>query len=120
MRNCGNRDFDAVHRVSNLVLYSGSFVAQERAALSRRLWPLCEKVAHRQKRSKATIKTEIEGLHGIGKGTASKLLRHFKSVKKIREAPLEELETIVGKKKAEIVRSLNLPDTHTLAEEQGS
>lgn len=60
---------------------------------------------HRQKRSKAQIKTEIEELHGIGKGTASKLLRHFKSVRKIREAPLEELETVVGKKKAEIVHS---------------
>lgn len=62
---------------------------------------------HRQKRSKATIKTEIEDLHGIGRSTANKLLRHFKSVKKIKEAPFEELETIVGKKKAEIVKSMN-------------
>jgi excinuclease ABC subunit C len=62
---------------------------------------------HRQKRSKAQIKTEIEGLHGIGKSTANKLLRHFKSVKKIREAPFEELEHIVGKRKAEIVKALN-------------
>lgn len=61
---------------------------------------------HRQKRSKS-IKTEIEDLHGIGKNTANKLLRHFKSVKKIREAPFEELETIIGKKKAEIVKSMN-------------
>ena len=62
---------------------------------------------HRQKRSKSTIKTEIEQLHGIGKGTASKLLRHFKSVKKIKEASLEEIETLVGRKKAEIVKGLN-------------
>jgi excinuclease ABC subunit C len=61
---------------------------------------------HRQKRSKATIKTEIEELKGIGKQTADKLLRHFKSVKKIREASMEELTTLVGKKKAEIVKSL--------------
>ncbi|MEX1241311.1 MAG: excinuclease ABC subunit UvrC [Cyclobacteriaceae bacterium] len=61
---------------------------------------------HRQKRSKS-IKTEIEDLHGIGKNTANKLLRHFKSVKKIREAPFEELETIIGRKKAEIVKSMN-------------
>lgn len=60
---------------------------------------------HRQKRSKAQIRTEIEELHGIGRNTADKLLRHFKSVKKIREAPLEELETVVGRKKAEIVHS---------------
>ncbi|HEX8038682.1 MAG TPA: excinuclease ABC subunit UvrC [Chryseosolibacter sp.] len=62
---------------------------------------------HRQKRSKAQIRTGIEELPGIGRTTANKLLRHFKSVKKIREAPLEELETIIGKKKAEIVKSLN-------------
>ncbi|HEY9487028.1 MAG TPA: helix-hairpin-helix domain-containing protein, partial [Chryseosolibacter sp.] len=62
---------------------------------------------HRQKRSKAQIKTEIEELHGIGRSTANKLLRHFKSVKKIREADLEELETLVGKKKANIVKAMN-------------
>jgi excinuclease ABC subunit C len=61
---------------------------------------------HRQKRSKATIKTEIEDLKGIGKHTAVKLLSHFKSVKKIREASIEELTTLVGRKKAEIVKSL--------------
>jgi len=63
---------------------------------------------HRQKRSKASIKTEIEQLHGIGRNTADKLLRHFKSVKKIREAPLEEIETLIGRKKAEIVKGMNL------------
>jgi excinuclease ABC subunit C len=66
---------------------------------------------HRQKRSKSQIKTEIEGLHGIGKSTTNKLLRHFKSAKKIREAPFEELETLIGKKKAEIVKALNATAT---------
>ena len=61
---------------------------------------------HRQKRSKATIKTEIEELKGIGKHTADKLLQHFKSVKKIKEASFEELEQVIGKQKAEIVRSI--------------
>ena len=61
---------------------------------------------HRQKRSKATIKTEIEELKGIGKNTADKLLRHFKSVKKIREAPIEEIEQIIGKHKAELLKGL--------------
>jgi excinuclease ABC subunit C len=66
---------------------------------------------HRQKRSKATIKTEIEEIKGIGRNTADKLLRHFKSVKKIKEASLEELISVVGKKKAEIVRGLQAPET---------
>lgn len=61
---------------------------------------------HRQKRSKSTIKTGIEDLPGIGKSTAEKLLRHFKSLKKVREAPLEEIERLIGKKKAEIVKRL--------------
>jgi excinuclease ABC subunit C len=59
---------------------------------------------HRQKRSKATIKTEIEEFKGIGKKTADKLLSHFKSVKKIKEASLEEIEKVIGRQKAEIVK----------------
>jgi excinuclease ABC subunit C len=65
---------------------------------------------HRQKRSKATIRTEIEDLKGIGKNTADKLLKHFKSVKKIKDASFEELETVVGKKKAALLKGIeNLP-----------
>lgn len=55
---------------------------------------------HRQKRSKATFVTEIEDIPGVGKKTADKLLAHFKSVKKIKEATLEELTGIVGEKVA--------------------
>lgn len=68
---------------------------------------------HRQKRSKGTIKTGIEELNGIGRSTANKLLQHFKSVKKIREAPFEEVEKLIGKKKAEIVRAMNETPSNT-------
>lgn len=58
---------------------------------------------HRQKRSKTFLSTELEELKGVGKKTQEKLLNHFKSVKKIKEASLEELEKIVGKSKAELI-----------------
>jgi excinuclease ABC subunit C len=61
---------------------------------------------HRQKRSKATIKTEIEELKGIGKETADKLLLHFKSVKKIKAASIEEITELIGKHKAELLKGL--------------
>lgn len=59
---------------------------------------------HRQKRSKTFLKTEIEELKGIGKSTTEKLLQHFKSVKKAKEAPMEELEKVVGKSKARLIK----------------
>jgi excinuclease ABC subunit C len=60
---------------------------------------------HRQKRSKTFLSTELEELKGVGKKTWEKLLNHFKSVKKIKEASLDELEKIVGKNKAELIAS---------------
>ncbi|HYC84069.1 MAG TPA: excinuclease ABC subunit UvrC, partial [Chryseosolibacter sp.] len=61
---------------------------------------------HRQKRSKGQLKTEIQELKGIGKQTTEKLLRHFKSVKKIKAASFEELEQVVGRQKAQIVKGI--------------
>ncbi len=61
---------------------------------------------HRQKRSKSTIKTGLEDIPGIGTETANKLLKHFKSTKKIFEAPLDELEKIVGHKKAAVIKGV--------------
>ncbi len=56
---------------------------------------------HRGRRIKGVVKSELEEIGGVGKGISEKLLKHFHSVKKIREAPQEELEKIIGKKKAE-------------------
>ena len=52
---------------------------------------------HRKKRDQGTLKTELEQIEGIGKTTADKLLRHFKSVKKIRDAELTELQKVLNK-----------------------
>ncbi|MGZ3899981.1 MAG: excinuclease ABC subunit UvrC [Bacteroidia bacterium] len=58
---------------------------------------------HRNKRSRATFKSELSGIKGISDKTAEKLLLELKSVKNIKEASLEELEKVVGKSKATLV-----------------
>lgn len=58
---------------------------------------------HRKKREKGTIKTELTEIEGIGPATAELLLKTFRSVKKIKEAPLEQLQTTIGNAKGEIV-----------------
>ena len=58
---------------------------------------------HRNKRSKGVIKTELPDIKGIGDKLSEKLLREFKSVKRIKEASLEELTALIGKAKAELV-----------------
>lgn len=58
---------------------------------------------HRMKRNKGTLKTELEEIDGIGKTTADKLLKHFKSVKKIKEAGETDLAEILNKKQISAV-----------------
>lgn len=58
---------------------------------------------HRNKRSKGTFKNELETIEGIGKSTAERLLKTFRSVGKIKTLSKEELIAEVGKAKAEIV-----------------
>lgn len=55
---------------------------------------------HRNKRSKAAINSVLEGIDGVGEKTARDLLKKFKSVKRIREASLEDISTVVGNAKA--------------------
>jgi excinuclease ABC subunit C len=58
---------------------------------------------HRKRREKATLKTELTEIQGIGEETARTLLTTFKSVKNIKQVPLEELEKAIGKAKAKVV-----------------
>jgi len=52
---------------------------------------------HRNLRSKSQIGSQLAEIRGVGEATAAKLLSHFKSVKRVREASLEELEAVAGK-----------------------
>ncbi|MFZ7114639.1 MAG: excinuclease ABC subunit UvrC [Bacteroidota bacterium] len=58
---------------------------------------------HRNRRSKGVMKTELSDIKGIGQSTADELLREFKSVKRIKEASLEELKAVIGNSRADKV-----------------
>lgn len=58
---------------------------------------------HRNERSKHQIASELDHIKGIGEKTKTTLLKHFKSVKRIRQSTLEELSEVIGPAKAKIV-----------------
>jgi len=58
---------------------------------------------HRNKRSKAAINSELLDIDGIGEKTAEELLKNFKSVKRVKEAPIEKLAEKVGLAKAKLI-----------------
>ena len=58
---------------------------------------------HREQRSKHALHSELDDIKGIGPKTRDELLKGLKSVKKIRDAELKDLMTIIGQAKAKIV-----------------
>ncbi len=58
---------------------------------------------HRKKRDQGTLVTELDLIDGIGKTTSGKLLKYFKSVKKVREATEAELLEVVNTKQAKAI-----------------
>lgn len=58
---------------------------------------------HRDKRSKTQIASELDSIKGIGEKTKNELISHFKSVKRIRMAKIEELIKVVGTNRASII-----------------
>lgn len=59
---------------------------------------------HRDKRSKRQTASELDRIKGIGEKSKTTLLKEFKSVKRIKEASLEDLATIVGQAKAQLLK----------------
>ena len=68
---------------------------------------------HKDKRSKNQTRSELDSIKGIGEKTKTALLRHFKSVKRIKEAPFEELKQLVGEAKAHALQDGLLNKTIT-------
>jgi excinuclease ABC subunit C len=55
---------------------------------------------HRRKRTRRTLRTELEKIPGIGEKTASELIRTFGSVARIRQCSQEDLTKVIGPVKA--------------------
>ena len=60
---------------------------------------------HREKRSKHALQSELDNIKGVGPKTHDDLLKAFKSVKRIKEATLEQLASVLGPSKANIIYS---------------
>lgn len=59
---------------------------------------------HRDKRSKRQVTSALDNIKGIGEKTKTALLKEFKSVKRIKEATIEEVSAIIGESKAKIIK----------------
>ena len=68
---------------------------------------------HREKRSKRALESELDSIKGIGPKTRDGLLNALKSVKKISEANLDTLTTLIGAAKAQIVYDYFHPENTT-------
>ena len=60
---------------------------------------------HRDKRSKQALHSELDDIKGIGPKTKEALMKHFKTVKSIKDADLQTLTAVIGQKKAQFVYS---------------
>lgn len=60
---------------------------------------------HRKRRSKSQTVSELDSIKGVGEKTRTMLLRHFKSVKRIREATIEQIAAVTGPVMAQKIHS---------------
>ena len=58
---------------------------------------------HRNRRSKGQVHSAFDDIKGVGEKTRDALLKHFKSLKRVREASLDDIAAVVGPAKAQIV-----------------
>ena len=65
---------------------------------------------HRDQRSRAFLTTGLTDIPGIAKKSAENLLKHFGSMTKVQEASVEELKSVLGNKKSEVVYKYFHPD----------
>ena len=102
---------DDKHRTRGLI-YNGREIELPKASKAFRLISAIQEEAHRfaisyhkSLRSKATVKSALDDIPGIGPARRKALLKSFGSLKNIKKASLEELEKVQGmnRKVAEVV-----------------
>lgn len=59
---------------------------------------------HRNKRSKQQVTSELDNIKGIGSVMKEKLLKKYKSIKRIKEAPEAEIADLIGRNKANLIQ----------------
>jgi len=60
---------------------------------------------HRDKRSKAQIDSELRAIKGVGEKSEQKLLSRYKSLKAVKNAPIQDIENLVGARVAELIKN---------------
>ncbi|WP_289748572.1 excinuclease ABC subunit UvrC [Paramuribaculum intestinale] len=65
---------------------------------------------HRNRRSRSQTVSALDSIKGIGEKTRQALLTHFKSLKRVREADLDDLASVIGPSKASIVYNAFHPE----------
>lgn len=102
---------DGKHRTSEMIIgRNGERIGlKQQTALFRLMTQIQDEVHrfaitfHRDKRSKRQTTSELDDIKGIGEKSKTTLLNSFKSVKRIKNASIEELAAVIGKSKAETV-----------------
>ena len=103
---------DGRHRTSELIIGSSyeTVGLKQNTRLFRLITQIQDEVHrfaitfHRDKRSKRQTASELDNIKGIGEKSKQALLQHFKSVKRIELADTEEIASIIGQAKAELVQ----------------
>ena len=98
------------HKTSEVIIENGDIIGlKQGTTLFRLLSQIQDEVHrfaitfHRDKRSKRQTASELDNIKGIGEKSKQLLLNHFKSVKRIKSASMDELVAVIGKSKAEII-----------------
>lgn len=73
---------------------------------------------HRNRRSKGQTVSALDSIKGIGEKTRTELLRHFHSLKRIREASEDEIAALIGPAKARILTAALATESTVPAEEK--